>query len=193
MAETIDRAPEPGIRSRTWLARYYYARAAFSIAWVGAAFTLADSRIAVVAALLLIYPAWDALANLVDAQHNGGLRHNPTQAVNAAVSVVTTIAVGIALMFGMNAVIGVFGIWAALSGLLQLGTGVRRWKDTGGQWPMVISGIQSAAAGFSFLVKAAAAEVPQVSAIAPYAGFGAFYFLLAAVLLTIRAVRRHRS
>ena len=194
MTETIDRTREPvGIATRTWLKRYYFARAVFSGAWVGAAFTLADSRIAVVASLLLIYPAWDALANIVDAQHNGGLRRNPTQAINSAVSIVTTIAVAIALTSSMNAVLGVFGIWAALAGLLQLGTGVRRWKGTGGQWPMVISGVQSAVAGASFLVQAGAIEVPRVSAIAPYAAFGAFYFLLSAVWLTVGDARRRRS
>lgn len=194
MPETIDRTPEPAsIDTRAWLKRYYYARAAFSVAWVGAAFTLADSRVAVVAALLLIYPAWDALANTVDAQHNGGLRGNPTQAFNAAVSIVTTVAVAVALTSSMNGVLGVFGIWAALSGLLQLATGVRRWKSAGGQWPMVISGIQSAAAGASFIVQAGATEVPRVSAIVPYAAFGAFYFLLSAVWLTVRDARRHRS
>jgi len=58
---------------------------------------------------------------------------------------------------------------------------------------MVISGIQSAAAGASFIVQAGAAEVPHVSAIAPYAAFGAFYFLLSAVWLTVRDARRHSS
>lgn len=193
MAEMVDQSPhQVSSGSRTWLERYYYARAAFSIAWVGAAVILAQSSMPVVATLLLIYPAWDALANLVDAQRNGGLRRNPTQAVNTAVSLVTTVAVAIALTSSMNAVLGVFGIWAGLSGLLQLGTGVRRWKSAGGQWPMVISGIQSAAAGADFLVKAGATEIPRVSAIAPYAAFGAFYFLVAALWLTVSTARRRR-
>lgn len=102
----------------------------------------------------------------------------------------TTIAVAIALTSSMNTVLGVFGIWAALSGLLQLSTGVRRWKAAGGRWPMVISGIQSTVAGASFLVQAGSTEVPRLSAIAPYAGFGAFYFLLSAVVLTVGHARR---
>ncbi|MCV7344943.1 DUF308 domain-containing protein [Mycolicibacterium rhodesiae] len=194
MTETVDHVREhaaPG--GHTWLERYYYARAAFSIAWVGAAVTLADSSTVVIATLLLIYPAWDAVANLIDGQRNGGLRRNPTQAVNSVVSVATTVAVAIALTSSMNAVFGVFGIWAAMSGLLQLSTGVRRWKDAGGQWPMVISGIQSAVAGASFLVQAASTEVPHLTAIAPYAAFGAFYFLLSAVVLTVGHRRRRRS
>jgi uncharacterized membrane protein HdeD (DUF308 family) len=192
MTETIGEARDISANT-TWLKRYYFTRAAFSIVWVGAAFGLANSKTAVIAALLLIYPAWDAIANLVDAQRNGGLRRNPTQAFNAAVSTVTTIAVAIALTESMNAVLGVFGVWAALSGLLQLATAARRWKSYGGQWPMIVSGIQSAAAGANFLVKATAAELPHITAIAPYAAFGAFYFLISAVWLTVSDARRPRT
>lgn len=177
----------------TWLKRYYFARAAFSIVWVVAAIGSANGATAVVAALLLIYPAWDAIANLVDAQRNGGLRSNPTQAFNAVVSLVTTIAVAIALTESMNAVLGVFGVWAALSGLLQLATGVRRWKSHGAQWPMILSGIQSTVAGGMFLVQANATEPPQITTIAPYAAFGAFYFLVSAVWLTVSDARVRRA
>ncbi|GAS98132.1 transmembrane protein [Mycolicibacterium canariasense] len=175
-----------------WLKRYYFARAAFSIVWVGAAVSLADAATAVVATLLLIYPAWDAAANVVDARRNGGLRSNPTQAFNTVVSSVTTIAVAVALASSMNDVLRVFGIWASLSGLLQLATAVRRWKSHGAQWPMIISGIQSTAAGVSFVIKAGGPVAPQVDAIAPYAAFGAFYFLISALWLTFTQARRRR-
>jgi uncharacterized membrane protein HdeD (DUF308 family) len=179
--------------SDAWLKRYYFTRAAFSIVWVCAAFALANSATAVVAALLLIYPAWDAAANVVDAVRNGGLKRSPTQSFNAAVSVVTTIAVAVALTSSMNDVLRVFGVWASLSGLLQLATGVRRWKKHGAQWPMIISGIQSTAAGVNFVIKAGAPEAPHIDAIAPYAAFGAFYFLLSAIWLTVTEARRRRA
>lgn len=175
-----------------WLRRYYFARAAFSIVWVGASLGLANGPAAVVGALLVIYPAWDAIANFVDAQRNGGLGRNPTQSFNTAVSLVTTIAVGIALSQSMNAVLGVFGVWAALSGLLQLATGVRRWKGYGAQWPMILSGIQSTGAGIMFLIQSNAPEAPHISDIAPYAAFGAFYFLISAVWLTVKEARRRQ-
>jgi uncharacterized membrane protein HdeD (DUF308 family) len=174
----------------TWLKRYYFTRATFSLVWVAAAVGSANGMAAIVAALLLIYPAWDAVANLVDAQRNGGVRRNPTQGLNAAVSVVTTCAVAVALAASMNAVLGVFGAWAALTGLLQLATAVRRWKSYGAQWPMILSGVQSALAGIMFLVHANAPEVPHITAIAPYAAFGAFYFLVSAVWLTVSDARR---
>lgn len=176
-----------------WLKNYYFARAAFSVVWVAAAFALAGSMSVIVGALLLIYPAWDAAANLVDAQRNGGLKRNPTQLVNVVVSVVTTAAVAIALGVSMNAVLGVFGVWASLSGLLQLATGVRRWKSYGAQWPMILSGAQSTLVGFMFLQQANAPEVPSITDIAPYAAFGAIYFLIAAVWLVVSEARRRRA
>jgi uncharacterized membrane protein HdeD (DUF308 family) len=184
---------EGSVGSARWLKKYYFTRAGFSLVWVGAVFGLADGPVGVVAALLVIYPAWDALANLVDARRDGGLRGNPTQTFNAAVSSVTTIAVAVALSQSMNGVLGVFGVWAALSGLLQLATGVRRWKSFGAQWPMILSGIQSTGAGVMFLIESNAPVVPHVTAIAPYAAFGAFYFLISALWLTISEFRGNRK
>ena len=191
MTEKTLYEPEAAQRN-SWLKSYYFARAAFSIVWVAAAFTLGDNMFPVAAALLLIYPTWDAVANLVDAQRNGGLKRNPTQTLNAAASVAVTVAVAIALAMNMNAVLGVFGVWATMSGLLQLATGVRRRKTSGAQWPMILSGAQSAVVGFTFLKLAVGSAVPGVADVAPYAAFGAFYFLLSAVWLTVSDVRRNR-
>lgn len=192
MTEKTLAQPNSSEASR-WLRSYYFARAAFSFAWVAAAFTLADSMTAIVGALLLIYPAWDAAANLVDAQRNGGMKHSPTQMLNAVVSGVTTGAVAVALTMSMNAVLGVFGVWASLSGLLQLATGVRRRRSSGAQWPMILSGAQSAIVGVLFLKQANAPEVPSITAIAPYAAFGGFYFLVAAVWLVVSDARHRKA
>lgn len=192
MMEKTRAQPNMAEDNNDWLKSYYFTRAAFSVVWVAAAFTLADSMTAIVGALLLIYPAWDAAANLVDARRNGGVRRNPTQVLNAVVSSVTTVAVGVALTTSMNAVLGVFGVWATLAGLFQLATGVRRWKSVGAQWPMILSGAQSAIVGFMFLKQANATDVPSIADIAPYAAFGAFYFLVAAVWLVVAELRRRR-
>ncbi|MET0475815.1 MAG: DUF308 domain-containing protein [Mycobacterium sp.] len=189
--KVLDEAALAG--SNRWLKSYYFTRAAFSVVWVAAAFALATNMSAIVGALLLIYPAWDAAANVVDARRNGGPRRNPTQSLNAVASGATTVAVAVALTMSMNAVLGVFGVWAALSGLFQLATGVRRWRSHGGQWPMILSGAQSTFAGVMFLQQASAPEVPSIAAIAPYAAFGAFYFLIAAVWLTVSDARSARA
>lgn len=176
-----------------WLKPYYYTRAAFSVVWVIAAFTVGKNIPAVAAFLLLGYPLWDAAANLVDARQNGGLKQNPTQMLNVGVSGLTTVAVAIALGMSMNAVLGVFGVWAALAGIFQLATGVRRWKSYGAQWAMILSGAQSALAGVFFIGQANGSKVPGITDIAPYAAFGAFYFLISAIWLTVSDARRLKT
>ncbi|KQS69479.1 hypothetical protein ASG32_08485 [Methylobacterium sp. Leaf361] len=171
-----------------WLTAYYFVRAGAAAAWVAAALGLGRGMPAVAATLLVAYPAWDALANLADARRNGGLAGSPSQALNAAISAATAIAVAVALGRGPNAVLAVFGAWAILSGLLQLLSGARRWR-AGAQWTMVLSGAQSALAGGFFIRQAAGAAVPGIVDVAPYAAFGAFYFLVSAAWLTATRMR----
>ena len=104
---------------------------------------------------------------------------------NVVVSGVATAVVAIALTINKHAVLGVYGSWAMLAGIFQLATGVRRWKVHGAQWPMILSGAQSALAGGFFIVRAGGAQVPTISDIAPYAAFGAFYFLVSALPLAV--------
>lgn len=172
-----------------WLTRYYFTRAAFSFAWVAAALTAGRQSWLAAAALLVAYPVWDALANYVDGAKSGDLGRNKTQAVNVAVSLATAIAVAFSLA-SMNLVLGVFGAWAILSGLLQLGTALRRWKTHGAQWAMVLSGAQSALAGGFFIAQARMPAVPSIANVAGYAGVGAAYFLVSAVWLTVTVARR---
>ncbi|MFH0301553.1 DUF308 domain-containing protein [Bradyrhizobium sp. 31Argb] len=177
-------------KQEQWLKVYYFARTAFSAAWVAAAFTVGQQSSSIAAILLLTYPAWDAAANYVDASRSGGLAENRTQALNVVVSLVTTVAVVLALLTSMNWVVGVFGAWALLSGLLQLGTAVRRWKSYGAQWAMVLSGGQSAVAGGFFIAQALLPTPPSIANLAGYAAVGAFYFLISAVWLTVAGLRR---
>jgi hypothetical protein len=183
---TVQRS---GRDTSRWLSSYYFLRAGVSVGWVAAAFTIGKSMPPTAAALLVAYPAWDAVANVIDARRSGGLAANPSQALNAAASTVVAVAVAVALGSGMHAVLSVFGVWAILSGLLQLATGVRRWQ-AGAQWAMVLSGAQSALAGSHFIFKANGVLTPGITDIAPYAAFGAFYFLVSAVWLTVAQARK---
>ncbi|MFD2056997.1 DUF308 domain-containing protein [Mesorhizobium calcicola] len=175
--------------STTWLKSYYFIRFAVSTAWILLAFTLAKAMPPLAAIMLVAYPAWDALANFIDARRTGGLNRNKTQLLNFVVSVITTVAVAVALAKSMNAVLAVFGVWAVLSGLFQLATAIRRWTS-GAQWAMVLSGAQSALAGIFFVKMAGSAATVDVTNIAPYAAFGAFYFFVSAVWLTVSDARR---
>jgi uncharacterized membrane protein HdeD (DUF308 family) len=173
------RAAEAG-----WLKTYYLCRAAFSAIWVAAALTLGQQNFGLGAALLVLYPLWDAAANYADAARNGGLAGNRTQAINLFVSLATALAVLVALQMGLSAVLAIFGAWAVLSGLLQLATAVRRWQS-GAQWAMILSGGQSALAGAFFVIQAQQPVPVVIPLIAGYAGFGAIYFLVSALWLIV--------
>lgn len=187
MAQNMIAPPRESLDA---LKRYYFLRAGVAAAWVAAAFTVGVANPLAAAILLTAYPAWDALANARDALANGGLRANGSQTLNLAVSAATTLAVLLALRTGMHAVLTVFGVWAVLAGLLQLVTGVRRWRVYGAQWAMILSGAQSALAGTFFIKQAAGPATPSITTIAPYAAFGAFYFLVSAIWLTVKNRRR---
>jgi hypothetical protein len=177
--------PEPGCDAASrWLKSYYFTRAAVAVLWFAAAFTVGKSRPSIAAALLVAYPAWDALANVVDAQRSGGLKLNRSQALNAAISTLATIIVSGALTRGLHVVMAVFGTWAVLAGLLQLITGVYRWK-IGAQWAMILAWAQLALAGTYFIIQATGSATVSITDIAPYAAFGALYFLVSAVWLTV--------
>lgn len=171
-----------------WLKRYYYGRAAFSMLWVAAALALGRQSAGIAAALLVLYPAWDALANYIDAARSGGLRNSRPQMMNVVASVAAAVGVALALP-SMNAVAAVFGAWAIFSGVLQLGAALRRWKHYGAQWAMVLSGAQSALAGAFFIMQSQSPMPPALQNLAGYAGFGAFYFLVSAISLSIGARR----
>jgi uncharacterized membrane protein HdeD (DUF308 family) len=171
--------------SSTWLRTLYFSRAGFSLIWVALAFTVGSASPLIGSVLIVLYPAWDALANAIDAQQSGGAARNPPQTINAVVSAITTVAMAVAVGRGMPAVFVVFGAWAVLSGLLQLGTAVRRWKLSGAQWAMALSGTQSALAGV-FFVKQASGPAPMLQNLAGYAAVGALYFLISASVLLYR-------
>jgi hypothetical protein len=180
------------VEQENWLNRYYYVRAAFSALWLIAAITIGKSSAAAGALLLVGYPAWDALANFIDGKRSGGLARNRTQLVNVLVSLAVALAITVSLP-DMHRVLGVFGAWAILSGLLQLGTALRRWKSHGAQWAMILSGAQSALAGAFFISQAQLPAQPSIATVAGYAGFGAFYFLVSALSLSFAARRRQRG
>jgi uncharacterized membrane protein HdeD (DUF308 family) len=180
--------PQTAVPATAWLRTYYLARAATAVAWVALAVTIGTRDPLAAAFLLIAYPTYDAIANWVD-QRKSGQRGLSSQAVNIVVSLVCAVAVVAALGQGMHAVLGVFGVWAFLAGLLQLATGVRRWRIAGAQWAMILSGAQSALAGGFMLTRALGEKMPSIADIAPYAAFGAFYFLVSGLWLAVRPGR----
>jgi hypothetical protein len=179
----------PAQSSSQWLQTYYFLRAAVSIVWIALAVAAAKHAPPVAAILFVAYPAWDAFANYLDAQKNGGLRSNPTQMLNFVASIIAAVGIGVALRVSMMATVMAFGAWAIFAGVFQLATAFRRWKSAGAQWVMILSGAQSVLAGLFFFKKASAAVGLDVTTVAPYAAFGAFYFLVSAIWLTVKNAR----
>ena len=173
------------------LRNLYFIRAAFSVAWVILVAFFAKTSIGIGSILLVIYPAWDVVGTFLDIRANRGVSSKIPQYVNAVISIITTIAVGIAVQKGVPEALMVFGAWAIGTGLIQLILGLRRRKLLGGQWPMIISGGQSMIGGTSFILLAHD-PTKGISSLAGYAAFGAFYYLLAAFRLS-RVVKQAAS
>lgn len=186
---TFDQTP---LQRAAWLRKLYFVRAAFSFAWVALAFTVAKGSPALASVLLVVYPAWDALANLVDARMSGGAKANPTQVLNTWMSALVTVAVAASLALELPAILAIFGTWAIVSGLLQLATAIRRRKSERGQWVMMLSGAQSALAG-GFFVAQQGSAAPVVQTFAGYAAVGAVYFLISAVVILVRRGKERES
>ncbi|AHX13954.1 membrane protein [Dyella jiangningensis] len=167
------------------LRNFYFLRAGVAFAWAALAVLLGSAPVAVVGTLLVLYPAWDAAANVIDARRSGGLQANSGQKFNALTSIITAVCMAAAFAIRGNAgAVLVFGVWALLAGLFQLAVGIGRRK-LGGQAFMIISGAQSALAGIIF-VKQSFGIAPGIAQLAPYAAFGCLYFLLSALWLTFR-------
>ncbi|SEP09875.1 hypothetical protein SAMN05192574_12211 [Mucilaginibacter gossypiicola] len=165
------------------LRKLYFIRVAFSVSWVVLVSLLAKTSFTAATILLVIYPLWDVVGTFLDIRANQGNGTSVTpQYVNVAISVITTLAVAFAITKGVPAALIVFGAWALLTGLIQLVLGLKRRKEFGGQWPMILSGGQSMLAGVSFIAMAHSPNMGIVN-LAGYSAFGAFYYLLAAIRL----------
>lgn len=187
-------APPASARIARSLRTLYFVRAAFSVVWVALVFALASTvttgtKPSVAAIVLLtIYPLWDAAATIVDIRATRSATTHLPQYVNIAIGVLAAAGILIATLTSLSPALIVFGVWALVSGAVQLFLGLRRRKPVGGQWPMIISGGLSVLAGISFIVSSGA-PMTGLTMLAGYSSFGAFWYLVGAILL-IRAARR---
>jgi uncharacterized membrane protein HdeD (DUF308 family) len=182
------------VRTADSLRNLYFVRTVFSAVWVTLVLLLASavttsSRPTVVAVVLLtIYPAWDAVATFFDARATPTATTHLPQYANIALGLIAAAVILIVIGGGLTSALVVFGVWASISGAVQLYLGLVRRRPIGGQWAMNISGGLSILAGISFIVTAGAPST-SLRTIAGYSGFGAFWYLVGALLL-IRAARR---
>ncbi|MFE9629248.1 DUF308 domain-containing protein [Streptomyces sp. NPDC006527] len=175
----------------------YLMRVAFSLIWVALIVTTSASLVStdkptvIAAALLVIYPLWDVIATLLERRMAGTGSTDRVGTTNMALGLATTAGMIIAVFSTIGTALLVFGIWAVLSGAIQLVVAIRRRRTVGAQWPMVISGGLSVLAGASFAAMSASAT-SSLSTVAGYSAFGAFWFLVSIIALTIRSRREKR-
>jgi uncharacterized membrane protein HdeD (DUF308 family) len=161
----------------------YFLRTAFSILWAILLSVFVKTNSPIAGILFIIYPAWDVFATWLDIRANPPQVSKNPQYINAAIGILTTIGVALALQKGVPEALIVFGGWAIVTGLIQLVLGLRRRSQLGGQWPMILSGGQSMLAGTVFIVMAHSPAM-GIDSLAGYAAFGGFYFLIAAIRLS---------
>ncbi|MET9042004.1 DUF308 domain-containing protein [Streptomyces sp. NPDC003737] len=175
----------------------YLIRVAFSLIWVALVLTTSaslvstDSPSVIAAVLLIVYPLWDAVATLLERRLAGAGSTNRVSTVNMGLGVAATAGMVIAVFSTIGTALLVFGLWALLSGAIQLVVAIRRRRTVGAQWPMVISGGQSVLAGATVAATSASAT-SSLSTVAGYSAFGAFWFLVSAIALSVRTRREKR-
>jgi uncharacterized membrane protein HdeD (DUF308 family) len=168
------------------LRNLYFIRTIVQLIWAGAVIATAAQNPTLGATLLILYPLWDVACTLYDLKTSSGSNSVKTQYANAAVGIITAIGIGLTVYSNPQYAVAIFGIWALLAGLLQLAVGILRRRRLSGQWAMILSGVQSTAAGVAFLLGGLSGKV-HIKDLGGYAIFGAVYFLIAGILLGRKA------
>lgn len=164
------------------LRRLYLMRFAFAAVWTALLFSTADRLGPLSGTLLVLYPLFDAACAVVDLRSARAADGAVTRLwVNIGLSVITGIALAVAVTSGIPAVLRVWGLWAVTAGITQLAVGVVR-RQMGGQWPMIVSGAISTLAGASFFLQAGK-EGATLTNLAGYAFLGGVFFLVSALRL----------
>jgi hypothetical protein len=165
------------------LRNLYFIRTAVQVLWAIAVIGTAAQNPSAAATLLILYPLWDVACTLYDLKTSAGSGSATTQYVNAAVGTLAAIGIGLTGYSQPQYAVAIFGGWALLAGLLQLAVGIIRRRNVGGQWAMILSGVQSTAAGVAFTLGGLGNKV-HIKDLGGYAVFGALYFLIAGIFLS---------
>jgi uncharacterized membrane protein HdeD (DUF308 family) len=172
-------------RTRHSPAYLYIVRGIIAVVWAGAFAAVSGHLTAAAITLLVIYPAIDVAASVYDAVKDRATGLATTQWVNAVVSTAALIGLAVAGSRDNAWVLHAFGVWATVSGLIQLFVTLRRRQQFGTQWAMLISGGLSTLAGIAFNV-AAGAHDPKLSMLSGYALLGGILFLVDGFMLRRR-------
>jgi uncharacterized membrane protein HdeD (DUF308 family) len=162
--------------------RIAWVRAVAALVWAGGLVAAlggdpdAAGTVPTAAAVLLVaYPLIDVLSSAVEAWESSA-RVLPI--VNALISLTASVALAVAAATAdAGTTLAVFGVWAIVSGAVQLGTAAMRRRAGSRELPMIVSGAISTVAGLSF-VAGSSQDVAHLTGLAGYAGFGAVLYLI---------------
>jgi uncharacterized membrane protein HdeD (DUF308 family) len=139
------------------LRNLYFSRTVIQLIWAGVVLATAVNNSPLAAGLLILYPLWDIACTMYDLRvakrSNSGPR--TAQYVNVALGILATVGIFATVFKSPQQAVVTFGAWACAAGIAQLAVGISRRKALGGgQWAMILSGVQSTAAGLAFIVGA---------------------------------------
>ena len=171
------------------LRNLYLVRTVFQVIWAAAVLSTALTQPQVASILLIAYPLWDVACTLYDlmaSRPTGSARSS--QIINALLGSAAALGIALTVFTSPAYSIAIFGAWALGAGLLQLAAGLIRRKQLGGQWAMILSGVQSTVAGIAFVLGGLGGKL-HAKDMGGYAIFGAIYFLIGGVLLSRKLSR----
>src|SRR5882762_11042620 len=144
----IEQLPTHSLRN------LYFTRTVVQLLWAGIVIATAATNPALAAGLLILYPLWDVACTVYDLRSSTRSSSGPptAQYVNAALGTLAAIGISLTAFKSPQQAVVIFGAWAFVAGLAQLAVGISRRKQMGGQWAMILSGLQSAAAGVAFIL-----------------------------------------
>ena len=175
------------------LRKLYFVRTAFQVLWAATVLAIAVTQPIFSGALIILYPLWDVACTVYDLRTSaldGSTR--TSQTINAILGAVAGVGIALTTFSKPAYAIGTFGAWALGAGLLQLVAGLSRRKEVGGQWAMILSGLQSTAAGVALGLGGLHGTV-HAKNLGGYAIFGAIYFLVGGVLLNRKLLRLNKA
>jgi hypothetical protein len=164
------------------LRNLYFTRTAVQLLWAGIILATATSNPALAAGLLILYPLWDVACTVYDLRSTTRSGPPTAQYINVVLGSLAAIGIALTAFKSPQQAVVTFGAWAFAAGLAQLAVGISRRKQLGGQWAMILSGLQSAAAGVAFTL-GGLHDKTHIKDLGGYAIFGGVYFLIAGFLM----------
>ncbi len=176
------------------LRNLYFTRTAVQLLWAVIVLAEAVSSPALAASLLILYPLWDVACTIYDLRASVRSHSGPptAQYVNAVLGVLAAIGISLTVFQSARQAVVVFGAWACAAGLAQLAAGISRRKQLGGQWAMMLSGLQSTGAGVAFIL-GGLHDKTHIKDLGGYAILGGVYFSIAGLLLARKISRASKA